>query len=112
MHTEEDLYHIPILCKLAIDMNYTHVEGKNCGKVVIYALSTCGWCRKTKQFLSEKGIEYWYVDVDKLSGGERDEAVKEVEKWNPSLSFPTIVINDGTCIVGFNEDKIREALKL
>jgi glutaredoxin-like protein NrdH len=35
-----------------------------------------------------------------------------VRKWNPSVSFPTIVVNDTRCIIGFREDEIREALDI
>jgi len=97
---------------LVIYMNMTKVPGENHGKVVIYALSTCGWCRKTKQFLKEQGVEYSYVDVDLLQGEDREKVVSEVERWNPSLSFPTIVVNDTICIVGFDEKKLRETLKI
>lgn len=93
-------------------MSFTKVSGKNCGKVLIYALSTCGWCKKTKQFLKDNGVEYSYVDVDLLQGEEREKTILEVKKWNPSLSFPTIVINDAACIVGFDERKLREQLKI
>jgi glutaredoxin-like protein NrdH len=34
-----------------------------------------------------------------------------VRKWNPACSFPTIVIDDKKCIVGFKEDEIREAVQ-
>jgi hypothetical protein len=30
-----------------------------------------------------------------------------MEKWNPKGSFPTLVIDDKRCIVGFREDEIR-----
>jgi glutaredoxin-like protein NrdH len=93
-------------------MNVKHVDGKNKGKVFVYALSTCGWCRKTKAFLNENGVEYSYVDVDLEAGAERDKVLDEVRKWNPSCSFPTIVLNDATCLVGFQLDKMKEALKL
>jgi glutaredoxin-like protein NrdH len=36
--------------------------------------------------------------------------MKEVEKYNPKGSFPTLVINDSTSIVGFREQEIRQAL--
>ena len=40
-----------------------------------------------------------------------EDAIKEVEKFNPHGSFPTLVINDGThVIIGFKEHEIREAL--
>ncbi len=93
-------------------MDIKHVDGKDKGKVFLYALSTCGWCKKTKAFLNEQGLEYSYVDVDLVPPAEQDEVVEEVKRWNPSSSFPTIVIDDATCIVGFQPDKIKETLKL
>ena len=39
-----------------------------------------------------------------------EEVRQEVMKMNPKCSFPTIVINDETCIVGFKKDEILEAL--
>jgi glutaredoxin-like protein NrdH len=92
-------------------MKVEHVAGKNAGKVMLYALSTCPWCRKTKQLLGEMGIAYDFVDVDLLSGKEREETMDKVRQWNPDCSFPTLVINDKKCIVGFKESDIRETLK-
>ena len=93
-------------------MNIEHVEGENKGKILLYALSTCGWCRKTKDFLNDLGVEYSYIYVDLLDGIDRDNTIEDVRKWNPRCSFPTIVINDQKCIVGFKEDEIKEALGL
>jgi glutaredoxin-like protein NrdH len=90
-------------------MAVEHVDGKNKGKVMLYALSTCGWCQKTKELLRELGIAFDYTFVDLLDGKEQDEAMDQVEKFNPSGSFPTIVINDRKSIVGFKEKEIREA---
>jgi glutaredoxin-related protein len=36
--------------------------------IKLYALSTCIWCRKTKEFLDKSGVEYEYVYVDELEG--------------------------------------------
>jgi glutaredoxin-like protein NrdH len=93
-------------------MNIKHVDGKNKGKVFLYALSTCGWCKKTKAFLTENGVEYSYVDVDLETGADRDKVLEQVRKWNPNTSFPTVVLNDATCLVGFQPDRMKEALKL
>lgn len=86
-----------------------HVDGKNKGKVMLYALSTCGWCAKTKDLLRELGIAFDYVFVDLLDGEEQNTAIDQVEKFNPSGSFPTLVIDDRKSIVGFKEKEIREA---
>jgi glutaredoxin len=90
--------------------NFEHVPGQNHGKVVLYALSTCIWCRKTKKLLSSLGVEYNYCDVDQLEGDFQTETEAEIMKWNPQVSFPTLVINDERCIVGFDEAKIRGEL--
>ena len=91
-------------------MTINHVAGKNKGKVMLYALSTCGWCKKTKALLNELGVEYDYTDVDLLKGEEQSAAIKEITKFNPDCNFPTLVIDNRKSIVGFKEDDIREAL--
>jgi len=93
-------------------MKIEHVEGENKGKILLYALSTCGWCKKTKEFLNNLGLEYSYIFVDLLDGKEKDDTIEDIKKWNPRCSFPTVVINDEKCIVGYKEDEIREALGL
>ena len=90
-------------------MDMKHVKGKKKGNIVLYALSTCGWCSKTKDLLREMGVEYKFVDVDLLEGEEREEIMEEVKRWNPQSNFPTIVINN-KCIVGYDEQKIRGAI--
>lgn len=89
-----------------------HVKGKDKGKIMLYALSTCGWCRKTKELLNDLGVDYFYIYVDYLEGEDSSNTMKEIRKWNPRCSFPTVIINNKTCIVGFKEDKIKEALNL
>jgi glutaredoxin-like protein NrdH len=87
-----------------------HVEGQDKGKLVLFALSTCGWCKKTRALIEDLNADYDYVYVDLLKGEERDEAVEMVKKWNPQVSFPTLVVNDEKCIIGFKEDEIKEAI--
>ena len=93
-------------------MALVHVAGKKVGHIVLYALSTCPWCRKTKKLLSDLGVEYYFEDVDLLQEAEKNQAMETVKKWNPACSFPTMVINDKKCIVGFKEDEIRKELKV
>jgi glutaredoxin len=89
-------------------IEFTHVPGTARNRIVLYALSTCGWCRKTKNLLDELGIAYDYVDVDFLGGDKSAEARREVTRWNPRCSFPTLVIDGSRCIVGFDEEEIRK----
>ncbi len=92
-------------------MSAVKVPREKKGEVKLYTLSTCGWCHKTKQFLDDLGIEYSYVDVDLLKGHERESILKEMRDWNPRCSFPTLVFNNKTCIVGFHEEEIKEAIE-
>jgi glutaredoxin len=89
-------------------MAVDHVRGRKAGKVMLYALSTCQWCNKTKELLKELGIDFDYVYVDLLDEKEQGEVLDQMEKWNPRGSFPTLVIDNMRCIVGFREDEIRE----
>jgi len=89
-----------------------HVKGKNKGKILLYALSTCGWCKKTKELLNNLGVEYSFIHVDLVDESEKDKVMDEIKKWNSFHSFPTIVINNKKCIVGYKEDEIKEALGL
>jgi len=94
-------------------MKYVKVPGKNKKrKVLMYAISTCAWCKLTKQFLRDSNIEYEYVDVDLCSEKDRERIRRDIQKRGGDLSYPTIIIDDKTLITGFRKDKIREALKI
>ena len=87
---------------------FTHVDGKDLGNIKMYALSTCGWCKKTKAFLNDHNVKYAYIDVDLLPMEEMEHIRTEQLKHNPSGSFPTIVIDQEKCIVGFDEQQLLE----
>ncbi len=89
----------------------THIEsvpGSEDKDIMLFTLSTCVWCKKTKTMLQDLGLAYSYVDVDLLSGAEQDAAYQDMWKYNQSTSFPTIVVNDGRqVILGFDEGELR-----
>lgn len=80
-------------------------------QIKIFTLSTCSHCKATKKFLDECQVKYEFEDVDMLKGEERKAILEDVKKWNPNCTFPTILIGEQV-IVGFKEDKIKEALGL
>ena len=80
-------------------------------KIRLYTLSTCSHCNRTKRFFKENGIEMEFIDVDLLSGDERERVMNDVRKLNPDCSFPTICIDDHV-LVGFNEEKLKKALRI
>ena len=91
-------------------MSLTRVKGKNKGQVVLYALSTCVWCKKTKKLLEQLGIAFDYVYVDLLADVEREQILADMARHTATRAFPTIVINNGTTIQGYQEKRIREVL--
>jgi len=94
-------------------MQTTRVPGRNNKhKVLMYAISTCGWCKRTKNFLRNNSIEYEYVDVDLCSREDREEIRKDILNRGGRLSYPTIIIDNKSLITGFQEDKIREVLEI
>jgi len=96
-----------------ITMKCETVPGKNQNHhVKIYTLSTCGWCKKTKELLKDLDVAYEYVDVDTLTRDDYAEATEEVKKYNPSRTYPTIVIDHGKhVILGFKDKEIKEKLR-
>jgi len=86
-----------------------HILGIDRGKVVVYSLSTCIWCKKTKKLLTDLGVDFEYIYVDKLDEDEKNQIIQEVRRFNPSISFPTTIINGKKVIIGFKEKEIREA---
>jgi len=89
-------------------MQRIHVEGRKTVPLLLYALSTCGWCKKTKGLLNELGVAYEYIDLDGLDGEAKERMRAEVRQWNPNCSLPTLVVDNRTCVVGFQEERIRE----
>jgi glutaredoxin-like protein NrdH len=87
-----------------------HISGIDKGNIVMYGLSTCVWCKRTKKLLTDLGVDFYFIYVDKLDGKEESQVVENVRRFNPSTSFPTTVINGEKAIVGFKEKEIREAL--
>jgi glutaredoxin len=80
--------------------------------IVFYGLSTCIWCRRTRQFLEDQGVTFDFVYLDKLKGQEREEAVELVRRWNSAVSFPTVVIDGARCVIGYKPEKLKEELGL
>jgi len=94
-------------------MPITKVDGvKREHKVFLYTLSTCGWCKKTKELLKEKGVAFEYLDVDVLKAEERKAAIEDLHKRNAPIGFPVIIIDEKELISGYQPEKMLVALGL
>lgn len=74
--------------------------------VKIYTTPTCPWCAKTKEFFKENKVKFTQIDV-----ASNQKAAKEMIEKSGQMGVPVTDIN-GEIIVGFNESKLRKALKL
>jgi glutaredoxin-like YruB-family protein len=75
-------------------------------KVIIYTTTTCPFCKMAKDFFKENNIEYTEKNVE-IDG----EALKEMVEKSGQMGVPVIDI-DNQIIVGFDEEAIRDVLKI
>ncbi|MEI6862953.1 MAG: glutaredoxin domain-containing protein [Candidatus Omnitrophota bacterium] len=73
-------------------------------KVTVYSTPTCPFCIRAKQFLKESNIQY--VDIDVSSDQAK---AQEMIDRSGQMGVPVIDV-EGAIIVGFDKDKIKEAL--
>ncbi|MBA2124053.1 NrdH-redoxin [bacterium Unc6] len=74
--------------------------------VKIYTTSTCPYCIRAKQFLKDNNITYEDVDVS-----VNQQAGEEMIQKSGQIGVPVLDI-DGKIIVGFDKERIKEALGL
>jgi glutaredoxin-like protein NrdH len=91
-------------------MKFTQVAGAKKADIIVFALSTCPWCKKAKALLNELGVEYRYVDVDLAEYADEQEIMTQMHRWGQVTAFPTLVFNDQEAVVGFKPDKIKELI--
>jgi glutaredoxin len=94
-----------------VDKYTKHVEGENRGRVLLFTLSNCTWCRQAKELLNTWGIEYDYVDVDLTETKDRLTLMEAIEEWDPACIFPTVIVNGQTCFSGCDKYKMKQVLK-
>jgi glutaredoxin 3 len=75
-------------------------------KVTVYSTPTCHFCHAAKDFFTENNVEFTDVDV----AADEEKRNEMVEK-SGQMGVPVITI-DEEVIVGFDEDKVKELLKL
>jgi glutaredoxin len=64
-----------------------------------------------KNYLDEKHVSYDCVYVDTLEGQEKVDTVAQVKRYNPAISFPTLVVGDNV-VVGFKKSDVDNLLDL
>lgn len=80
-------------------------------QVTVYALSTCPYCKMTRKFLTDKGVDFQAIEVDMLQGQEKADAIAKVKDLSGGTSLPVVAIGDEV-IVGFNKGRMKKLLGL
>lgn len=73
-------------------------------KVVIYSTPTWPFCKRVKEYLSQKGISYVEHNV-----AEDKDALKEMIQKSKQMGVPVITVDD-ELMVGFVQSKLDELL--
>ena len=74
--------------------------------VKVYSTPTCPYCIRTKQFLSDNNIAFENFDV----AADQAKADEMIQK-SGQMGVPVLDI-EGEIIVGFDKEKIKQALGL
>ena len=77
--------------------------------VFVYALSTCPWCRKAKQYFEENDVVFEAVDVDLLEDDESDRLAGEACELSGSRAYPVVKIG-AEVIVGYAPERYAALL--
>jgi glutaredoxin len=95
-------------------LDFTHVDGsRKEHEVVLYALSTCAFCKKGIDFLTKAGVDFDYIYLDKLDVELKREVKKELKsQFDNLVVFPVLVIDGKRALTGFTKDQWEAALDL
>jgi ferredoxin-thioredoxin reductase catalytic subunit/glutaredoxin len=93
-------------------MPFTTVEGRDVGDVRLFTTSTCAWCDKVKELLTENSVKYHYIDLDLLDEEEREGRVEFLDSIYPKWGFPCLLFKKKYLILGYREEYIRKTLGL
>ncbi len=87
------------------NLSYTEVDGsRRDHAITVYALSTCGFCKRAMAFLKDKGFAYRYIYVDQIPLETKNEAKRELkERFLADVAFPFAVVDGDRHLVGFIE---------
>jgi glutaredoxin 3 len=75
-------------------------------RIIIYSTPTCPFCIRAKQFLKDNNIAFEDVDVS-----SNEQAASVMIEKSGQMGVPVLDI-DGQVIVGFDKEKIKNALGL
>ncbi|TFG85436.1 MAG: glutaredoxin family protein [Spirochaetales bacterium] len=96
------------------NLEYTDVPGsKTDPAITVYALSTCGFCKRAMSYLESNRFAYRYVYVDKIALDTKTQVKKELkELYKADIAFPFVTMGQKAYLVGFIEADWKRTLGL
>ncbi|MBU0460525.1 MAG: NrdH-redoxin [Nanoarchaeota archaeon] len=80
-------------------------------QIKVLSIPTCPWCKKLKEWLKKKKVQFEDIDVSETQNAKfRDELIEKTGQMGVPI---TIITNNDkeTVLVGFNPEKLEEALE-
>ncbi|MHA1342015.1 MAG: glutaredoxin family protein [Promethearchaeota archaeon] len=93
-------------------VDYIEEKGKEYEKdILVYALSTCGFCRRGLAFLRENNLPFHYIYVDQLPYDIKTRLKQDLRaKYDKRVVFPYLIINSEKVILGYVKDQWEKEL--
>lgn len=79
-------------------------------KILMYTISTCPVCRKTKEFFRSRDIPFDFVDYDLASESEQNRIAAEMLKGTGDIGFPYVRIGE-VVVIGFKPERFEQLLR-
>lgn len=80
------------------------------GSVVVYSAVWCGFCKKAKTWLTERGVPFVERDVEKMPGAQEELSAKLKAAGVPGGGVP-VIDWAGTIVMGFDVAQMERLLK-
>ena len=84
-------------------LEFQHKKGSKSEKQLkLFALSTCGFCKKAMTFLEENDTAYDFIYVDTIDPELKARIKEEFSaRFGKKMLFPSLVVDDEEYLVGF-----------
>ena len=76
--------------------------------IVMYALSTCPWCRKARKFFSDRNVPFECIEYDLADPATQEAIGREMDSLG-ATGVPIVRIGDEV-ISGYDPDRFARAL--
>lgn len=81
----------------------------NSKNIILYSLTTCGFCLNIKKMLDDLKVTFTLIQADALEGEDKKQVMRDLRRVNPKCSFPTVVVDDEV-VVGYKVQEIKEKI--